>query len=268
MSGRSKGRILFVDDEAEILENLQELFQAQGYTADTVSNGLAALTHLSQAPYDLVVTDVRMPDMSGIELLRQIKKRYPHVEVILMTGYASTETAIEAIRLGVYDYIEKPFDALELSKVIVNGLEHISLKRRNASLVKALQAQQQNLEQKVAAQTAAALEQERKLARVDMLRQVLATLAHHINNASCAIFTCAETCQSSKQNRSEDIAQLIDISLRQGQKITAVIDSLQEVVQQMDIKSVPYIEGWDQMMIDIESKIEQRMDHVTVPERT
>ena len=96
---------------------------------NTASDGAAALEQLQRTPHDLVVTDIRMPNMTGIELLRSIKERYPHVEVILITGYGSKELAAEAQRLGAYDYIEKPFDALELLKTIFNCLERVKQKQ-------------------------------------------------------------------------------------------------------------------------------------------
>ncbi len=126
-----KNRILLVDDESQVLESLKVFFRDQGYQVNTAPDGAAALEQLQQSPHDLVVTDIRMPNMTGIELLRSIKEQYPHVEVILITGYGSEEIAAEARRLGAYDYIEKPFDALELLKTIFNCLERVKQKRKN-----------------------------------------------------------------------------------------------------------------------------------------
>ena len=175
----------------------------------------------------------------------------------MITGYASKDSAVEAVRLGVYDYLEKPFDTLELLTSIVNGLEHIELKRKNDALIKALQTHQEGLEQKVQEKTSEVLERERKLARIESLRQVLATLAHYINNANGVILAHADMCQQTPDR--PKTARLIQACLQEGQKITAVIDSLRDVVEKMAVKSVLYVQGSDQMMIDIEAEIERRL---------
>ncbi|MDP6042222.1 MAG: response regulator, partial [Candidatus Latescibacteria bacterium] len=94
------------------------MLRDHGTQVDTASNGREAIDALEKTPYTLVATDIRMPDVSGIELLQHVKEHYPDTEVILITGYASTSSAIEALRLGAYDYIEKPFEMLEFLQTI------------------------------------------------------------------------------------------------------------------------------------------------------
>ena len=117
-SALKNSRILLVDDEDILVEGLAEFLQDQGTVVDTANDGQEAMALLQEHVYDLLVTDIRMPGMSGMELLRHVQENHAGVAVILMTGYASTESAIEALRLGVYDYIEKPFEMLELLQAI------------------------------------------------------------------------------------------------------------------------------------------------------
>jgi DNA-binding NtrC family response regulator len=102
--------VLLVDDEAAFIEPLMKRLKKRGLTAVGCNSGEAALRHLAGEPVDVVVLDVKMPGLGGIETLRQIKKEHPLVEVIMMTGHASVEVAIEGMELGAFDYLMKPTD--------------------------------------------------------------------------------------------------------------------------------------------------------------
>ena len=253
-------RVLIVDDEGDVCRGIAEFLAEQGYVTEPAVGGGEALARLEKARYDLVVSDIRMPDLDGVQLLGKIKGMEADTEFILMTAYGSKETAIEALRLGAYDYIEKPFDVEEMLNAVTNCLRNVALRRQNARLVEELREHQRVLEQRVEEKTQEVLEHERRLARVETLRQALTTLAHYINNSNGAIWSYADFCKGSGKAFPHDAQRLIDISLKEGSKVTAVIQSLQEVVEQMDLKVIPYIEGSSRMMFDIEARIEKKIE--------
>jgi DNA-binding NtrC family response regulator len=106
--------VLFVDDEEDFLETLLKRMKKRDVKVKGVESGEKALELLDMEPVDVIVLDVRMPGMDGIQTLREIKKRYPLVEVIMLTGHASLEVAIEGMELGAFDYLMKPVDIDEL----------------------------------------------------------------------------------------------------------------------------------------------------------
>lgn len=106
--------VLLVDDETEFLDTLVKRIKKRDVNVTGVESGEKALVFLGEQPVDVVVLDVRMPGMDGIETLRELKKRHPLVEVILLTGHASLEVAIEGMELGAFDYLMKPIDIDEL----------------------------------------------------------------------------------------------------------------------------------------------------------
>ncbi|MBI2963548.1 MAG: sigma-54-dependent Fis family transcriptional regulator [Deltaproteobacteria bacterium] len=103
-----RGRILLADDESSIRESLAEVLRQEGYAVDTAADGRAALTAVDGNDYDVVVTDLRMPGADGLAVLRRVRERAPQTLVLLVTAYASIETAVEALRQGAHDYILKP----------------------------------------------------------------------------------------------------------------------------------------------------------------
>jgi len=106
--------VLFVDDEEDFLETLLKRIKKRGVNATGVKSGEAALERLEQDLADVVILDVRMPGMDGLEALREIKGRYPRTEVIMLTGHANVEVAIQGMELGAFDYLMKPMDIDEL----------------------------------------------------------------------------------------------------------------------------------------------------------
>jgi DNA-binding NtrC family response regulator len=106
--------VLLVDDEVEFLETLVKRLKRRNLAVTGVNSGEEALELLSHTPVDVVVLDVKMPGMDGLTALREIKKRFPLVEVIMLTGHASMEVAIEGMEQGAFDYLMKPMDIDEL----------------------------------------------------------------------------------------------------------------------------------------------------------
>jgi DNA-binding NtrC family response regulator len=111
-------QLLLVDDEERFLSTTKTLLDKRGIITHTASNGRKALRILEENRVDVVVLDVKMPDMDGIETLRLIKQRYPLVEVVMLTGHASVDSAVDGMRLGAFDYLMKPCDITDMIKKI------------------------------------------------------------------------------------------------------------------------------------------------------
>ena len=109
-------QLMIVDDEERFLTTTQSLFKKKGINTFTATNGYDAINIVEKEHVDVVILDVRMPGLDGLEALRVIKKTHPLVEVIILTGYASPETAAEALSLGAFDYLVKPCDVSTLLK--------------------------------------------------------------------------------------------------------------------------------------------------------
>jgi DNA-binding NtrC family response regulator len=115
--------VLVVDDERDFLEPLVERLQLRKLRAVGVDNASAALQHLAAHPVDVVVLDVKMPGMDGIQALKEIKARHPLVEVVLLTGHASVESGMEGLELGAFDYLIKPVKLDELMERILEAFD-------------------------------------------------------------------------------------------------------------------------------------------------
>lgn len=139
---KSDGRFntLIVDDNRGLREILEEYLRGEGYFVSGADNGREALEKHHQEHFDLIITDLNMPELSGMELIRTIKKESDATEFIIITGYASMDSAVEAVRTGAFDYIVKPFRMEELQVVVKNVREKVMLKKLNAKLLNTLQS--------------------------------------------------------------------------------------------------------------------------------
>jgi DNA-binding NtrC family response regulator len=131
-------RSLIVDDDKAIGDVLKELISREHTSVDVFSDGVEAIQFVKKQPVDIVITDLMMPGIGGLEVLRQAKITNPHVVVIIITGHASLETAVEAVREGAYDYIKKPFKLEEIGISFNNAVERVHLVRENRKLLQAL----------------------------------------------------------------------------------------------------------------------------------
>jgi two-component system response regulator HydG len=127
-------RVLLVDDESGILESLQILFKGEGYEVETAQSGNAALTTLEEKRPDIVVSDIRMPGVSGLDLLAKVREKDPEIAVILMTAQASLQSAMRAVNEGAYYYLQKPFSNDELLAICRRAAEARALKVENREL--------------------------------------------------------------------------------------------------------------------------------------
>jgi signal transduction histidine kinase len=129
-------RILIIDDEEHIRSTLEEFISQSGYTVDTAGDGARGLELLGKSSYDLVLCDLRMPGIDGAVVLEEASATHPATPVIVMTGHATIESAIHALRSGAYDYLRKPFTLSEIERTIENCLERKRLEERNVELTR------------------------------------------------------------------------------------------------------------------------------------
>jgi two-component system response regulator PilR (NtrC family) len=123
-------RILIVDDEEGMREFLTVVLGTEGYAVRAVSSGKEALEALAQEPYALLITDLWMPGMTGLELVEIARRQYEQLAAVVITAFASLESAIEALRLGALDYITKPFQVDEIKHTVAKALEQIRRNRK------------------------------------------------------------------------------------------------------------------------------------------
>src|SRR5438270_10550785 len=133
-------RILFVDDEKPLQELLRSELPRLGHEVTVCPDGKAALKVLEKGKFDAAILDLRMPGMSGIEVLEHLKRVSPDTEAVVMTGHASMETAIEAVRLGAFDYITKPCKLAAIAAVLEKVIERRDFKNKNLALQTRVQA--------------------------------------------------------------------------------------------------------------------------------
>ncbi len=135
----NKASVLIVDDELKIRRILQIMLESENYKTEQAKDGVEALKKMETADFDLIITDMKMPNMNGIELLEQIQKRDNTVPVIMMTAYGTIQTAVEAMKKGAYDYILKPFDLEEMKITVDKAYRLTFLERENEYLKEELE---------------------------------------------------------------------------------------------------------------------------------
>lgn len=128
------GKILVVDDDALLRDFLNETLNRTGFKVELVSTGEEALEKIKQEDYDIILSDIRMPNMGGMELLATVKKYLPDAKVVMMTAYGTVQNAVEAMKLGAFEYVMKPFSLDEIELVLSRALEQKHLELENKLL--------------------------------------------------------------------------------------------------------------------------------------
>jgi len=137
-SSNASVRILIVDDEFSVRHSLSAWFEDEGYTVDAAANGKEALAKLAESQWDIFFLDLKMPGMSGLELQKKIKEIQPNSTIVMITAFASVESAVEAMQSGAYDYLSKPFDPDYLALMVRNIIERKNLKDEAVTLKKTI----------------------------------------------------------------------------------------------------------------------------------
>ncbi|MBI3085331.1 MAG: sigma-54-dependent Fis family transcriptional regulator, partial [candidate division NC10 bacterium] len=138
---KAKGSMLVVDDEEVVRDSLARWLEEDGYRVDTAADGQAALTKLGEQAYAILLVDLKMPGIDGLQVLAQARTLQPDAAVIIMTAYATVDTAVQAMKQGAYDYLVKPFEPEELSLMVGKLTNTQALQRENILLRKALKHQ-------------------------------------------------------------------------------------------------------------------------------
>ena len=128
------GSILVVDDEFSVRDSLYHWFRKDGYQVIAVENATEALKAMQEHPFDVVLLDIKMPGMDGMELQEHIHRIDPAIAVIMITAFASVETAVRALKQGAFDYVTKPVDPDELSHLVLRAMEQRRLRKENMQL--------------------------------------------------------------------------------------------------------------------------------------
>lgn len=135
-----KVRILIIDDEEVVCQSCSRILGEQGYIIDAAQRGLEAFSLIDKHRYDILIVDLKMPGISGMEVLQKVKETHPEIDVLMITGYSTIETAVQAMKLGAFDYICKPFNPDELSIIVSRIVEKRRLLSENTYLQKELGA--------------------------------------------------------------------------------------------------------------------------------
>lgn len=137
-SPEDRPRVLVVDDEKFIRDIIADFLGLEGYIVRTAEDGSSAVNELQRARYDLVISDLKMPKMGGLDLLKEVTRSHPDTLTVIMTGFGTVETAIDAMKRGAYDYVLKPFKVEEIVHIVQRGLEKRRLSAENLRLREAL----------------------------------------------------------------------------------------------------------------------------------
>jgi signal transduction histidine kinase len=218
----TKERILVIDDEENIRATVEEFLSLNGYRVDTAGSGREGLDLLGRNTYDLVVSDLRMPDVDGLAVIEWIHETQPELPVLVMTGHATVESTIRALRLGAYDYLLKPFRLDEIERTIENCLDKRRLERRNTELT----------------------EMNERLKEIERIKDdLLATVSHEFRTPLTALRGFLELLHSQDMlNLRPDQQHAMQAIQDNVDRLDAMISNLLALVESQDGGSQPILE--------------------------
>ena len=129
---REKIKILILDDEPIVTKRLKPALEKRGYEVETFTQSSSALKRIQEERFDIVITDLKMEGVSGMEFLEKVKEKWPQTEVIVITGFATMETAKESFKKGVFDFLAKPFKLGEIIDIVAKAVEHMKGKEASS----------------------------------------------------------------------------------------------------------------------------------------
>src|SRR2546429_898819 len=179
-------KVLVVDDEESVVVTIKAILQLDGYNVSTTTSGVQARAMVRDTEYDLVLTDLRLEDGDGLDVLKAVRERHPETITIMLTGYASLESAVQAIRAGAYDYLVKPSEVEELRSTVARGLERRRLGLELETRVKELEEANReiadlnaSLQQRIDEATAELKERYEQLKELDRTKSQFLSIASH-----------------------------------------------------------------------------------------
>ncbi|HEX9265876.1 MAG TPA: hybrid sensor histidine kinase/response regulator [Candidatus Limnocylindria bacterium] len=176
---REQPKVLVVDDEESVVVTIKAILQLDGYDVATTTSGAQARAMVRDTEYDLVLTDLRLEDGDGLDVLKAVRESYPETVTIMLTGYASLESAIQALRAGAYDYLVKPSEVEELRSTVARGIERRRLGQELRQRVAELANLNAYLQQRIDEATAELKERYEQLKELDRMKSQFLSIASH-----------------------------------------------------------------------------------------
>jgi signal transduction histidine kinase len=172
-------KVLVVDDEESVVVTIKAILQLDGYEVATTTSGAKARAMVREVEYDLVLTDLRLEDGDGLDVLKAVRESYPETVTIMLTGYASLESAIQALRAGAYDYLVKPSEVEELRATVARGLERRRLGQELRERVAELAELNSSLQRRIDEATVELKERYEQLKELDRMKSQFLSIASH-----------------------------------------------------------------------------------------
>lgn len=222
-------RLLVVDDEESVALTVSEVLRQEGFQVETASSGDEAVRRLEQAEYDLVLTDLHMDGGDGISVLAEIQQRAPFTISIVLTGFASVETAIAAMRSGAYDYLIKPCNVEDLKHTVRRGVEHRRLILREREARASLEELNRDLQQRVEERTAELVRRNEELAEANRAKDVfLATLSHELRTPLTPVLGWVNLLKTGALDQAS-VTQALDTIERNARLQARLVDDLLDI---------------------------------------
>src|SRR5437867_11746940 len=246
---REQPKVLVVDDEESVVVTIKAILQLDGYNVATTTSGAQARAMVRDTEYDLVLTDLRLEDGDGLDVLKAVRERHPETITIMLTGYASLESAIQAIRAGAYDYLVKPSEVEELRATVARGIERRrlgqELRMRVAELERAnreIADLNSSLQRRIDDATAELKERYEQLKELDRLKsQFLSIASHELKTPITAMSGFLQVALRRVRRIAEEhgdqravdglrsVSDQLDVVYRQTGKLARLIDELLDV---------------------------------------